>query len=78
MTKAMDSPELRELKKQTRMTAEERASYGGACWFVVSMFAAIFFGLSFWQVVVVSLAAGATGWWAAYHYYTKDDNGVPG
>ena len=64
-----DSPELQELKKQTRMMAEKEASRAAAFLFILALFGAGWLGLTGWPLFAAAVGAAVVGWVGAMKVY---------
>lgn len=67
-----DSPELRELRKQTRMMAEKEASRTAAVLLILGLCAGGWLGLSGWPLAIVTIGAGVLGWFGGMKAYAGD------
>lgn len=67
-----ETPELRELRKQTRIMAERQASYAGALIAILALAGLTWLGAEGWWLWGGALAAGVVGQAAAVRGYTAD------
>ena len=67
-----DSPELRELKKQTRMMAEKEASRAAALLFILGLLGAGWIGLTGWPLLAAGVGAAVVGWVGAMKAYADN------
>lgn len=67
-----DTPELRELKKQTRIMAERQAGGAGALVFLIALGVLTYLGVGGWWLWGGAVAAGLFGGQAAVKGYTAD------